>query len=319
MAYRRRIRGHTYEVPLLENPFEEKPILEMSCEKEGFCIEKLDSTEKTPFCIRLLCQIQPIPLEDHVTTLEAKISRSVSVKPVPLYPTYTRPSWYEKCFDIENREDLLIPILWDESGKVVQAIEIVPAEKALVQMEEREGWELFSQGSLGAWQMQIKGSLFIKPFLYWDHSIIVEERLVAGGSEDEPRTQILPASAPMQMPIFPYGGYYRPGLPLDQMEPLFLQVMERQEQTLLSVTRKENWKKKGIIPPESGKIRDFTIEFLGNFLPIHAISVAETILGGYVEIMLEHLEGEKVSYKSFSYEVAESEKDLYWISFCAVH
>ena len=313
-----RIRGKLYEAPLVETTFEEKPILEMAPYIEGSCLESLGFYKGAPFCIRLLCRLNPIPLDVALSALEAKIIKQTgALEAINLYPTITQARGYEHAFDTSLSLEASIPILWDGEGNVLSGIEILWEEKGLVQWKEGDTVHLFSEGNIDAYHLLCTRNLFMKPFLFWDNSIVIKETF--GGNKEE-EIHILPASSPMCLPIFPYGGYYRPGLPLEQIEPLFLQVMEQDHRTRLSITRGENWKHRGIIPPHPGRRGNFAIEFLGGFEPLHLLSLAETILGGHIKIVLKEQEEESlIEYASFLYEIAEGEKDLYWISFQKCH
>lgn len=315
-----KIRGKLYEALSVDTGFEEKPILEMDPYGEGPFFESLDSYKSAPFCIKLLCRLNPIPLDIQLSTLEAKVIKQMSsLEAVMLYPTSTRTSGYENSFDISSSAEGSIsnPILWDGVGEVIQGIELFWEGKSLVQWKEGDLPYLFSGGNIEAYHIGSARNLFIKAFLCWDSSLTIQEISHIKEETGEEEIQILPASSPMCIPIFPYGGYYRLGLPLDQIEPLFLQVLEHDNRACLSVTRKENWKEKGIIPPHAGKRGMFTIEFFGKYGPISLLTLAETILGGHIKMTLKDQEEEiSIGYTSFFYETVEGEKDLYWISFC---
>ena len=58
------------------------------------------------------------------------------------------------------------------------------------------------------------------------------------------------------IPVWPVGGFYRPGCQMDQIQQVFCSLSEREEQTLVRKTLLYQWNDQGFYPPLSNEVEE---------------------------------------------------------------
>jgi hypothetical protein len=108
-------------------------------------------------------------------------------------------------------------------------------------------------GSLGNID-SLKGRVVYEKTFKRQSASVVMKKWVEGG-----QVMISPPGLKGGEPLWPYGGYYRPGCPLENIEQVIFTVTNRGENTTIFPTRLSHWLLKGIHPWRSPSPSQTTI------------------------------------------------------------
>lgn len=165
-------------------------------------------------------------------TVEMPEVIEIKVKLLPL-PLPSSES-YTATFQFDNKVWPAVPLYPAEEIQFISALQLIYAgslkiryqghkEAILLQGTTIEGMDIYFEENQ---------SLYTFPFDYVKESIyyhVVHKRIT--------------------IPIWPVGGFYKPGSPLEQIQPVFASLAEQNNKTLIRKTFLSQWHEQGYFPP----------------------------------------------------------------------
>jgi hypothetical protein len=156
-----------------------------------------------------------------------------------------------------------------------------------------------------------KTTLFVKTFLSQETGTVTLTHVNSGYN----RYMVYPSGLENAYPLWGYGGYYRSGIPLTQIEQIFFTITQKNTQTAVYLTPLSFWKEKGIFPPLGGKNGPETVVYIDENALIVTRSLGGDIEAGEVSISMSYGVDERgkklnITYKSFRYDQKEEFVDI---------
>lgn len=118
-------------------------------------------------------------------------------------------------------------------------------------------------------------------------------------------------------PLWCYGGYYRPGCSLAEIEQIFFSLEEEGGQLCANLLSSTYFKQRGIIPPQATFYQGVNFAFV-DFLPARALSLKDHLLKGGLVVSLDagcDETGEKVCGVYESFDVSEIQSGAINVAF----
>ncbi len=115
----------------------------------------------------------------------------------------------------------------------------------------------------------------------------------------------------------PYGGYFKPGLPLDKIEQVYFSITGNDKGTLKKLTTTSFWFAHEISPPEEGIYNDQRIRFDPRVSPPYP-NLATYLKSGSLEVYLQfgvNFEGKAIFYRYQAYDftpIGKSEVEIHF-------
>lgn len=232
-----------------------------------------------PRRVALICSLNP-KIEPLVTTLETVLD-------------------HESCG--------VKPALHGCDGAYFRGDEVAGVEHIDLRYEGEGSYEDFQGKTYGfqattapPFSVKFQGdALFRKEFppIYQGHALLNAQYLGEEGFENiESRIQ-------NHIILYSLGGVYRPGAPLEEVEPLFVTPFYRDEKTSDFVWRVSTLlEKTGMRPPYRLKLFQYVVDFYDPSPKSYYRSLADDLKAGDALITLKGHEGGTHVYQSFDYE-----------------
>lgn len=104
------------------------------------------------------------------------------------------------------------------------------------------------------------------------------------------------------VPVWPVGGFYRPGCQIDQIQQVFCSLTEQNQETFARKTLLHQWNDQGAYPPKSIQKDDQQTDFQTTRQDLY-IKFIEFIRQGNVRLILgQSTQNEKMEQPCFSYK-----------------
>jgi hypothetical protein len=183
--------------------------------------------QSPPFQFRLQLQIRSIPINNTSTTAHYTHGNIVC-KPINLYQ--------DPAITTEREHELYL------YGRC-QAIELIYNGSSTVQMTPTTPWLPFngSQVADGLLSCAAQNCLYRHEFLTQTQPQILQRTY----QDASKRWVTFPLEIP-GVPLFGFGGFYRPGTPLDRIEQVYFTLLNKSNVTHLNLTTASDWHQKGI-------------------------------------------------------------------------
>lgn len=271
-----------YEPSPVELNYDEG-ILDISHEAECTLLEE---SKIIPQTLILRCSLRPIPLENRHIKVRL-ISEGEMLEEVVLYDEESVAFGFD--LEIENTHWKGIALDYTGIGQGIY----------------EEAPFTFYGNNLPFGKIEISEPLYTKPFTV--ETVNLQERTTT-----LPSGQVLtspPGLLDSRM-LRPYGGYYKEGIPLEDIQQVYYSLTSTRDQTRVKLTSSTTLKDEHMSPPLGGKTPNYAITF--NPLPQeeHYLSLPGAIAAGYAHLFVS-TEWGKMTFNSFLCEpIAGSLKEV---------
>ncbi|MBT4879674.1 MAG: hypothetical protein HON43_01705 [Alphaproteobacteria bacterium] len=250
-----------------------------------------------------------------------------TLKPVPLMHTdigvafqhEQRASVAVAYYDLGNLDQRPLPettrcAVWERDGILCRSIQIGAMGGGFYRGSSQEEERAFEGFEVGQWRAP-HGVLYEKPYKTVERNFTVHF-----GMDAQRRLYMTPPDRVNAIPVFPYAGYFRPGMPLEEMVQLYGQILPGGKGPVVSVTTPLNWQDRNVVPARGGTIPPYDVIFVTPPDGCERISLREAIYGGHVKCSIEALQDEKhqVMFRSVGFRGVSSDSHRVEIVFLRV-
>lgn len=224
--------------------------------------------------IVLRCALRPIPLQNKGIHVQF-IAEGDALDQANLYEEGSISYGYE----------------WDWSDSCWQgvALDYTGIGRAIHEGESH----LFYGNSLPLGQIEVKTPLYLKPFKYEVGNY--QERMTSLSSGQVLRTP--PGILDSQV-LRGYGGYYKPGVALEDIQQVYYTLTSTHRQTQVRLTNSSHLQEQHTPPPHGGQAFDYAVRFQSELLEEEYLNLPGALAAGYARLSVSSELG-TISFSSF--------------------
>lgn len=259
-----------YEPPVPELN-DEEGVLDISHPSVCTLVEESQILAET---LVLRCALRPIPLQN----------KAIHVQLIAEGEALDNTNLYEEDSIVYGYE-------WESSSSCWQGIAL---DYTGIGRGVKEGESfVFYGNTLPFGEIELKKPLYLKPFSceglnYQERMTSLASGQVLRSSSGSLDTQILRG----------YGGYYKPGISLDDIQQVYYSLTSTHKQTRVRLVNSSALQVQHTPPPFGGQVYDYTIKFIPGLLEEEYLSLPGALAAGYGKLAISSELG-TTSFSSF--------------------